>query len=446
MLEYSGECSAYARTIDSLTGGIKVVKELKRGQCVLLAISLASKALSQQANPSGRSPGQDDREKIRSQFVQAFSNIRSQGNDVPLLTGIDVTLGSTTAEKVTAIVSAKCNYDYVVDLGPHGAFRCNKSSSVKLNVEADIHNQGSGWEIGNNLVLKESTLLGGIIDSVTPSVRLKRPSGGHPQDREGVLKMLPSYFAGERMNAPVAPRKVIAVVIGTYASLAVVEVSGQRHFVVVHPYGLKHRGLRWEQYGRLRRHNDPACVSGSYRSFRAARLQSCRGLNFEWRIVGGSTNQRSSEGVQSPTWRPSHHSCQTIMRLANNNAHVYAVDRAAEIAVGVGSTMCPSRSVLSILRNLEVQCLNHFKVPAVLGHQREALFDRSGSNERIENVQAVRFCVQLQEFIRPRAGGTPERNDNVCRQKRVDIGEVSFIPCANDEFQRRDLRDRPSLW
>jgi hypothetical protein len=409
MLEYSGECSAYARTIDSLTGGIKVVKELKRGQCVLLAISLASKALSQQANPSGRSPGQDDREKIRSQFVQAFSNIRSQGNDVPLLTGIDVTLGSTTAEKVTAIVSAKCNYDYVVDLGPHGAFRCNKSSSVKLNVEADIHNQGSGWEIGNNLVLKESTLLGGIIDSVTPSVRLKRPSGGHPQDREGVLKMLPSYFAGERMNAPVAPRK-------------------------------------WEQYGRLRRHNDPACVSGSYRSFRAARLQSCRGLNFEWRIVGGSTNQRSSEGVQSPTWRPSHHSCQTIMRLANNNAHVYAVDRAAEIAVGVGSTMCPSRSVLSILRNLEVQCLNHFKVPAVLGHQREALFDRSGSNERIENVQAVRFCVQLQEFIRPRAGGTPERNDNVCRQKRIDIGEVSFIPCANDEFQRRDLRDRPSLW
>src|ERR1019366_3241254 len=41
---------------------------------------------------------------------------------------------------------------------------------------------------------------------------------------------------------------------------------------------------------------------------------------------------------------------------------------------------------LSILRDLEIQALDHSEVPTVLGHQREPLFDRDSRNERIKDV------------------------------------------------------------
>jgi hypothetical protein len=203
----------------------------------LLVVTLASKLVSQASGPSGLSPGQDDREKLRSLFLRAFSSIGSPGNDTPLLGGIDVTLGSTTADKAIATVSAKCNYDYIYDLGPQGAFQCKKNSSVKLDVEVGLTRRGSEWVFGNHLVLKESNFLGSVVDALTPSVTLQKPAGGHTQDREAVLKMLPSNFPGDRVGAPPTPKNIIAVVLGTYGSLVVVEASGQRHFVIVHPHG-----------------------------------------------------------------------------------------------------------------------------------------------------------------------------------------------------------------
>ena len=41
---------------------------------------------------------------------------------------------------------------------------------------------------------------------------------------------------------------------------------------------------------------------------------------------------------------------------------------------------------LSILRDLEIQSLDHSEVLTVLGHQREPLFDGDGRNQRIKDV------------------------------------------------------------
>jgi len=68
---------------------------------------------------------------------------------------------------------------------------------------------------------------------------------------------------------------------------------------------------------------------------------------------------------------------------------------------------------LSILRDLEIQALDHSEVLTVLGHQREPLLDRDGRNKRIKDVEAVRFRVPFEEFVGSRPCGPPKRHDHV---------------------------------
>jgi hypothetical protein len=84
-------------------------------------------------------------------------------------------------------------------------------------------------------------------------------------------------------------------------------------------------------------------------------------------------------------------------------------------------------------------------VPAVPGYQRKAFLHRGSCHDRIEDVQAVRLRVLLQEFVCSRAGLIPKRHDHVCREKRVDAGKVSLIARADNKLKSGDLRDCPSF-
>ena len=190
------------------------------------------------------SPGQDDREQIRSQIMTSFSSIHTEGATVPLLSNVDITLGATTpagkgatldpVTKIAATVAAKCNYDYTFDRAEKGAFRCHKGSSIRIKVEVIISHHGARWEL-QDLSFSDSSMLGGVVDSLTPSVTLPRPSSPErPPTKEQVLNIGKSAVGS---YSPGATQKIVAVVVGTWAALAIIDVPGKRYFALSGPYG-----------------------------------------------------------------------------------------------------------------------------------------------------------------------------------------------------------------
>jgi hypothetical protein len=191
------------------------------GQCFILGMMSSAALICQQAD----SPGQADRETLRKQLVQMFASELRTDRPQPLLSEIDASpLSPVTPErKTTATVTAKCNYDYVFDI-QQSAFRCKKGSTVKLKVDARVAHSSTGWEFAT-FTFNEADQ--SAATPLVPGPVLPRPTPQSPQNKESVLKLAQS--SGGR---------IVALAMGSYASLAFVEIAGNMNLRLVSTHGV----------------------------------------------------------------------------------------------------------------------------------------------------------------------------------------------------------------
>lgn len=185
-------------------------------RCLLIGIMSTPGLISQQ----GGSPGPADRESLRKQFVEMFSSSTCMDGHQHVFSGVDMSpLSPVTHErKTTATITAKCacgmSFDYA------GArFRCETGSSFKFRFDATLSHPSTGWTFDTvALTVMDQTSPAALI----PGPILPRPTLPTPQNRESVLKLAESSGG-----------KVMALAMGTYASLAFVNVAGTMHLRLV---------------------------------------------------------------------------------------------------------------------------------------------------------------------------------------------------------------------
>jgi hypothetical protein len=122
------------------------------------------------------------------------------------------TANGGTATITSATVTAKCLRDYIFDIEA-SAFGCKKGAVVKIAVQLGLYRTSRGvWETGG--IQFHEAFPDGKAPAEVPGPTLPRPTSQEPQTKEEVLR---------RLQEP--GQKVIGLAMGTYASLAFVEIS-----------------------------------------------------------------------------------------------------------------------------------------------------------------------------------------------------------------------------
>jgi hypothetical protein len=92
-----------------------------------------------------------------------------------------------------------------------------------------------------------------------------------------------------------------------------------------------------------------------------------------------------------------------------------------------------------VIGHFKLETLDHLIMSSIEGYQNKRLLNRRRRDKRIEHVEAVGFCISLEEPVGARPDAVAERYDWVQRQKTVNGRKVPFVSSANDELHGGDL-------